>query len=67
MRDNPKLRDEIEKKVRSHFGIAARPARAPETEAKALEAKARSDAVKAAVAPPLPGKGRAGVSRAARK
>ena len=67
LKDNPKLRDEIEKKVRSHFGIAARPARAPETEAKVLEAKARSDAVKAAVAPPLPGKGRAGVSRAARK
>ncbi len=67
LKDNPKLRDEIEKKVRGHFGIAARPARAPETEAKALETKARSDAVKAAVAPPVSGKGRAGTSRVARK
>jgi recombination protein RecA len=67
LKDNPKLRDEIEKKVRTHFGIAARPVPAPESEAKALETKARSDAVKAAVAPPVSGKGRAGTSRVARK
>jgi recombination protein RecA len=67
LRDNPKIRDEVEKKVREQSGIAGSPVTQESPGVPSPEAETQKDAKAEAAAAQVSGKGRAGTSRVARK